>query len=69
MKSFADNMRMEYRLALRISGMPDFREGVRAILIDKDNAPKWQPSTLESVSDDLLNQIFAALPPEQELRL
>jgi enoyl-CoA hydratase len=69
MASFADNMRMEYRLALRISGMPDFREGVRAILIDKDNAPKWQPSNLESVSDDLLNQIFAALPPEQELRL
>jgi enoyl-CoA hydratase len=69
MKSFADNMRLEYRLALRISALPDFQEGVRALLIDKDNAPKWNPATLEGVSDALLDQIFAPLPPGQELRL
>ena len=41
---FVDEMRMEYGLMVRMIRFPDFREGVRALLIDKDNAPAWQPA-------------------------
>jgi len=38
---FVDEMRMEYGLMVRLIRHPDFREGVRALLIDRDNAPVW----------------------------
>jgi enoyl-CoA hydratase len=63
---FADNMRMEYRLACHIIRRPDFVEGVRAVIVDKDNAPKWDPATPEAVSDDLLDSLFAPLPAGKE---
>jgi enoyl-CoA hydratase len=63
---FADNMRMEYRIASRVLVRPDFAEGVRAVIVDKTNDPKWNPATPEGVTDDLLDAIFAPLPPEQE---
>ena len=44
----------------------DFIEGVRAVIVDKDNAPKWDPSTPEGVTDALLDEIFAPLPAEEE---
>ena len=44
----------------------DFIEGVRAVIVDKDNAPKWDPSTPEGVTDTLLDEIFAPLPAEEE---
>jgi len=50
---------MEYRLALRLLPGHDFREGVRAALIDKDRNPKWQPSALAGVAD--LDGFFASL--------
>jgi len=63
---FAANMALEYRIASRTMMLPDFAEGVRALLVDKDNAPKWKPATPEGVSDDLIDSIFAPLPPELE---
>jgi enoyl-CoA hydratase len=66
--SFAENMVMEYRIASRVLDRPDFPEGVRAVLVDKDHAPKWNPATPEGVSDELLDAIFAPLPPDQEWR-
>ena len=42
---------MEYRLASRVVPAHDFREGVRAALVDKDRAPKWQPASLAGVGD------------------
>ena len=63
---FADNMRMEYRIASRVLVRPDFAEGVRAVIVDKDNAPKWDPATPEGVTDDLLDAIFAPLPAGEE---
>jgi len=50
---------MEFRLALRVLGSHDFREGVRAALIDKDRNPHWQPSALAGVAD--LDGFFATL--------
>ena len=63
---FADNMRMEYRIASRVLVRPDFAEGVRAVIVDKDNAPRWDPATPEGVTDDLLDAIFAPLPAGEE---
>jgi enoyl-CoA hydratase len=63
---FADEMRAEYRIAARMMLRPDFAEGVRAVLIDKDNAPVWNPATPEGVSDEMLDQIFAPLPVDEE---
>jgi len=42
---------MEYRLASQVIAMPDFAEGVRAALVDKDRAPRWQPAQLAAVRD------------------
>ncbi len=63
---FADNMAMEYRIASRVLTRPDFAEGVRAVIVDKDNAPKWDPATPEEVTEDLLDSIFAPLPQQEE---
>lgn len=63
---FADNMAMEYRIASRVLTRPDFAEGVRAVIVDKDNAPKWDPARPEDVTDALLDTKFAALPADEE---
>lgn len=63
---FAANMAMEYRIGARVVQRHDFLEGVRAVIVDKDNAPKWDPATLEGVGEDLLDAIFAPLPADQE---
>jgi enoyl-CoA hydratase len=65
-ESFADEMRMEYRLASRVSQRHDFQEGVRALIVDKDNKPVWSPATLDGVTDALLDEIFAPLPSADE---
>ena len=64
--SFADNMAMEYRIGSRVLTLPDFAEGVRAVIVDKDNAPKWNPSAPEGVTDEMLDEIFAPLAPGEE---
>jgi enoyl-CoA hydratase len=63
---FADNMAMEYRIGARVVQRHDFLEGVRAVIIDKDNAPRWSPATLEAVTPALLDAIFAPLAAEDE---
>ena len=63
---FADNMRMEYRIAARVLTRPDFAEGVRAVIVDKTGDPKWNPATPEGVTDDLLDAIFAPFPQGEE---
>ncbi len=66
LEAFADNMVMEYRIGSRVLVRPDFAEGVRAVIVDKDNAPKWNPSSPEDVTDALLDAIFAPLPTKEE---
>ena len=63
---FAEEMKVEYRVAAHICQRHDFIEGVRALIIDKDNSPKWDPATAEGVTDHLLDQIFAPLPADEE---
>ena len=63
---FAENMALEYRIASRVLTLPDFTEGVRAVIVDKDNAPKWHPATPEAMTDAMLDAIFAPLPAQEE---
>lgn len=65
---FAANMAMEYRIASRVLTLPDFAEGVRAVIVDKDGAPQWDPATPEGVTDELIESIFAPLPDDEEWR-
>jgi enoyl-CoA hydratase len=60
--SFAEEMKAEYALAGRVVRTHDFREGVRALLIDKDNQPAWDPATPEDVTDEMLDVLFVPLP-------
>lgn len=46
---FEDCQKLEYRMVSRIIARPDFAEGIRALLIDKDKQPKWQPATIDLV--------------------
>ncbi|XP_074550272.1 3-hydroxyisobutyryl-CoA hydrolase, mitochondrial [Halichoeres trimaculatus] len=59
--SLQDVLVMEYRLTQACMKGFDFYEGVRAVLVDKDHSPKWNPSTLEEVSDQAVDQWFSPL--------
>ncbi|HVI99400.1 MAG TPA: enoyl-CoA hydratase/isomerase family protein [Sphingomonas sp.] len=62
MATFADEMAQEYAVASRVVQRHDFLEGVRAVIVDKDNAPEWNPATAEGVTEHVIDQIFAPLP-------
>jgi enoyl-CoA hydratase/carnithine racemase len=63
-----DCMRMEYRIVSRMLAGHDFYEGIRAALIDKDQAPRWRPEALAEVAADDVDAYFAP-PPGGDLRL
>ncbi|MEO1293007.1 MAG: enoyl-CoA hydratase/isomerase family protein [Pseudomonadota bacterium] len=63
--TFEDCMRLEYRLARHCMTHPDFYEGVRAVIIDKDGAPHWRPATLDTVDPAEIEQAFAPLGDEE----
>jgi enoyl-CoA hydratase/carnithine racemase len=58
--SLAQVFQLELIVAVQCCAHADFREGVRALLIDKDNAPQWQPASLADVSAAYLDEYFAA---------
>lgn len=66
LSSFAENMAMEYRLGGRVVRTHDFQEGVRAVIIDKDNAPNWSSATPDGVDDATIAALFAPLPADED---
>jgi len=60
--AFDDAMRLEYRIVHRILGGHDFYEGVRAVIVDKDQQPRWRPATLAEVEEAAIEAYFAPLP-------
>ncbi|HSO91686.1 MAG TPA: enoyl-CoA hydratase/isomerase family protein [Arthrobacter sp.] len=61
-------LEQEYRVGLRFLAGPDFREGIRAQVVDKDRNPHWQPATLADVSREDVESYFAPLG-DRELML
>jgi enoyl-CoA hydratase len=64
---FAQCMRTEFRIVSRVVRGHDFYEGIRAVLIDKDQAPHWLPSTLAEVGAAEVERYFAPLARELDL--
>jgi enoyl-CoA hydratase len=58
-------MGLEFRVAPRITRQPDFLEGIRAVLVDKDNAPKWADATLETVDVAVVDSLFEPRPGDE----
>ncbi|HYJ81525.1 MAG TPA: enoyl-CoA hydratase/isomerase family protein [Allosphingosinicella sp.] len=65
-QDFGHEMRQEYAVATRVVQRHDFVEGVRALLVDKDNRPRWEPPTPEAVTQHLIDTIFAPMPEGEE---
>ena len=59
----------EYRIASRCLTGKDFFEGVRALLIDKDNKPNWDPRVLEDVGKELVQAHFDPVSGAQDINL
>ena len=60
-ENFRENMKMEYRIVNHTILGHDFYEGIRAILLEKDNNPKWAPGTLAEVSGEVVLKHFEKL--------
>jgi len=65
--TFEDCMRAEFRIVSRIIRGEDFYEGVRAVIVDKDNSPRWRPASLAEVGAADVERHFA--PLDRELAL
>jgi enoyl-CoA hydratase len=55
----------EYRAALEVFASDDFREGVRAAVIDKDRNPKWSPAKIEDVTPEMVAPYFAEIGADE----
>ncbi|XP_065076165.1 3-hydroxyisobutyryl-CoA hydrolase, mitochondrial [Ochlerotatus camptorhynchus] len=60
-------LKMEFRMAVHSVIGSDFKEGVRAMLIDRDQSPKWNPAKLSDVTDKQVDRFFGPLPDGDEL--
>ena len=60
-------MRTEFRIVSRVATGHDFYEGIRAVIVDKDQTPRWRPPSLDAVSDAEVERHFAPIAAELDL--
>ncbi len=60
-RRFEEVLEQDYALAQHFVTAPDLYEGIRAVLIDKDNAPLWSPDSLNAASDAIVEKYFRPL--------
>ncbi|MBR1224459.1 MULTISPECIES: enoyl-CoA hydratase/isomerase family protein [unclassified Bradyrhizobium] len=63
--SLEECLMREYRAALEVFASDDFREGVRAAVIDKDRSPKWSPPRIEDVTPAMQAPYFAEIGADE----
>ncbi|HVY54004.1 MAG TPA: enoyl-CoA hydratase/isomerase family protein [Gammaproteobacteria bacterium] len=63
--NFDQCLQTEYRLMCHLTQGPDFYEGIRALLIDKDYQPKWQPIDINNISEETIQNYFDPLPGQK----
>lgn len=68
-RSLADDLQVEYRLSQRCVEDKDFYEGVRAVLVDKDHSPQWNPGHIKDVTQSKVDWYFSPLDAKRELVL
>lgn len=71
-QKLSECLRKEFRLTintLRMVISEDVYEGIRALTIDKDNSPKWDPPTLDKVGDDKIDLLFQPFQEDLELQI
>lgn len=69
LQSLGECLQMEYHMSqVAMRRKSDFYEGIRALLVDKDKKPKWNPDNLSSVTNDIVASYFENLG-ENELVL
>ncbi|HTO65735.1 MAG TPA: enoyl-CoA hydratase/isomerase family protein, partial [Bradyrhizobium sp.] len=64
-RSLEECLVREYRAALEVFRSDDFREGVRAAVIDKDRSPKWSPPNIEDVTEAMIAPYFAEIGADE----
>jgi enoyl-CoA hydratase len=64
-RSLEECLVREYRAALEVFGSDDFREGVRAAVIDKDRNPKWSPPDIGDVTPEMVAPYFAGIGADE----
>jgi enoyl-CoA hydratase len=64
-RSLEECLVREYRAALEVFASDDFREGVRAAVIDKDRSPKWSPPRIEDVTPEMVGPYFAEIGADE----
>lgn len=69
LNSLKESLKLEFRCVVRCLRAADHYEGVRAKMIDKDNAPQWQPARLEEVTGEMIDAYLAPLEDIPELEL
>ncbi|KNC79694.1 hypothetical protein SARC_07921 [Sphaeroforma arctica JP610] len=67
--SLDGDLQMELRICAETMRNKDFYEGIRALLIEKTNDPKWTPATLAEVTKEMVDKHFVMLPAELELKI
>ena len=60
--TLAEALTQEFAVTMNALRSHDFREGIRAQIIDKDRSPQWNPAALEEVSDELVELYFVPAP-------